>query len=92
MNEIRTQTRPDEYFEHRVWNDDKDADYRCHHQEVVKVRSPHSCTFGRVVHEIQPGSKALRETAIVDGKYRSAYSCIACLGRWADEVDPLEMA
>ena len=68
---------------------DRDSDVRQYTWKILKTRKPHDCMLAQLVgketHEINLGTFAMREHAIVDGEWGSAYSCIDCMDKWLSE-------
>ena len=58
--------------------------------KIVLTRKPHFCPgLSRGgEHTIPPGTRACCEHALVDGKWRSAYTCEAHILEWAHTSDP----
>ena len=80
----------EQYLEADIF-DDGEADIRLYRKKIVITRKEFPCAASDVVpdgkrHSIAIGSRAIRETANVDGKYGSAYSCLNCLGKWLDMI------
>lgn len=65
-----------------------DADVRLHTVRVSKIRKPRTCMCPCAgpdhAHEIKIGSRSIVERAIVDGEWRSAYTCLPCLDAWVN--------
>jgi hypothetical protein len=89
----------DEEMKHRYiwlaqdfWGGDMDSDIRLQRWFISKTRKPHDCpgNCAGELHPIPVGSLVVRETAVVDGKMRTAYTCLPCLDRWAREIEPEE--
>lgn len=83
------------YLKWNPWTGDQDVEIREYTWRLVKVRKPHPCMLaglvGKPEHEIQRGELAMREHALVDGEWGSAYSCIECMDKWlTEEVKPDE--
>jgi hypothetical protein len=59
----------------------------CFEKKVVRTRKPHSCPGLKHddFHELPAGSRAVVEHAIVDGSWRTAYTCEAHVIEWAKE-------
>jgi hypothetical protein len=74
-----------EYFEGMY--SDGDADVRQYSRRVVKTRKAHKCpgNFLEALHDIPAGTTAVVETAIVDGKWGSCYTCADCVEKWKKE-------
>ena len=68
---------------------DRDVNVRCHTAKIVTVRKSHPCVLadliGNEFHSINPGEKARRDKAIVEGEWGSYYTCIPCMDKWLSE-------
>lgn len=69
--------------------DDGEADIRSYERKIVKVRKEQTCMAADLVdekkgHSIPIGSKAVRESAIVDNEWGSSYSCLPCIGKFLE--------
>ena len=62
-----------------------DDNIRNYASKVVRTRAPHQCMASAAMHDIPPGSFAVREKAIVDGKWAASYTCTACIDVWLAE-------
>ena len=71
---------------------DSDTDIRRYTTQVVKTRKPHFCPgYSQPAgHTIPPGTTTVLERAIVDGKWRSSYTCEACIDAWNQEKPDAE--
>jgi hypothetical protein len=71
---------------------DGDADIRCYSAKVVKTRKQHMCPgyFLEALHPIPVGTLTVRERALVDGKWGTAYTCVDCIKRWNAERGTLQ--
>ncbi len=60
---------------------DRDSDVRLRNISLVTTRKTHRCMSpGGDVHEIPPGTRARRETALVDReRWGSYYVCTSCI-------------
>lgn len=79
---------------YEYWNPfegDMDTDVRCETRKIVNTRTPHECTLGEEFHEIKPGTMAMVDIAIVDGKWCSQYFCIDCVDKWLEEIGFVEV-
>ena len=86
---------PKESYERTHWFDGGKGDeyVRLQRQRLVKLRKPHECAGLRMEmyqHPIKSGETALRETALVDGKWAQCYLCIHCMDEWLDELNNVE--
>jgi hypothetical protein len=63
---------------------DGDGDVRCYSRRIVVTRAPHKCpgNFLEALHDIPPGTTAVVERAIVDGKWGTCYTCADCIEKW----------
>lgn len=65
---------------------DRDVDIRMQKVSMVTVRKPHPChaglAFGATPHDIQPGERARRDSALVEGEWGCYYECIPCMDKW----------
>jgi hypothetical protein len=75
----------------------RDEDVRQYEWKLVRTRKPHDCMLGELVgrgqHEIPKGELVMREHAIVEGEWGSAYSCLECMDKWLIKeglIDELE--
>ena len=66
---------------------DPDTDIREYDAAVVKTRKEHFCPglHAKDGHTFPAGSRAVREKAIIDGVWRSAYSCERHVVDWAKQ-------
>ena len=55
--------------------------------KVVRTKKSHDCPgmFAGQLHTIPIGSRAIREHALVDGAWRSCWTCERCILRYAKE-------
>ena len=60
-----------------MYDGDRDTDTRCLTVRVVRTRKEHSCIGLQHSdwHKVSAGSRMVMEKAIIDGKWRSAYTC-----------------
>lgn len=68
---------------------DRDTDVRCLTRKIVLTRTEHRCAFADVLgksHQIAPFTRAIRERAIVEGRWGANYSCLPCVDIWLDEI------
>jgi len=70
---------------------DRDVRIECYKVALVTTRTPHVCSASYLLetdkgHTIDPGTKAKRETAKVDGTFGTCYQCLPCLDRLMDEA------
>jgi hypothetical protein len=67
-----------------------DADIACQSVQIVTTSRPHNCPscndFKGKVHPA--GTRMMRDHAIVDGKWGTAYNCLPCIEAWQRECDP----
>lgn len=73
--------------------DDGDAEIRCMTKKIITTRKEHRCAMGDVLqkpHQITPQSEALKESAIVEGEWVTAYSCLPCIDQWLSELAEME--
>lgn len=69
----------EEVLSYDFFADDKDCDgIRNHTSSVVTTRKEHICLFSSQTHTIPAGERARLDKAIVDGEWKSFYSCVAC--------------
>lgn len=66
---------------------ERDVDIKCRTVKVVTTRKQHKCypPEGKM-HAIKAGTRARYETAIVDGKWGSFYTCVVCMTAWLREA------
>ena len=68
---------------------DRDTDVRHHKVKIVTVRKEHDCflspLLGESMHKILPGQKARNDTALVEDKWGSYYTCLECMDKWLIE-------
>ena len=66
---------------------DPDTDIRQYVVAVVTTRKEHFCpSYGKDMgHTIPAGTRTVKETAIVDGKWASCRTCEACVKTWGKE-------
>ena len=82
---MSTQKHPDNiYLDIDPFEGDRDVDIRMQQIKIVTTRKEHMCISpeGREPHTIDVGSRAWRETAIVDNEFSSCYVCLDCLDKW----------
>lgn len=63
----------------------RDVDIRARTVKIVTTRSPHRCVGqdgAAQSHDMQKGTRARVERAIVDGEWGSYYMCIGCMAEW----------
>ena len=76
-----------QYISFDPFEGDRDVDVRERKVAVVKVRKPHTCISPTgSTHPIEPGERARNETAIVEGKWASYYTCVPCMDAWLQEI------
>lgn len=77
----------DEYLDFNPFDEGK-GDYaiECRTVRIVTTRKPHPCMASYLVtderrkgHFIEPGARAYKESAKVEGQFGTAYSCLPCL-------------
>ena len=64
--------------------DKDDSGIQCYQKQIVTTRKSHTCLF-ETPHEIPTGTKARRESGILDGKWKHFYVCSKCLEKWIEE-------
>jgi hypothetical protein len=69
-----------------LFGDDGD-EVRCYQKQIVKTRKEHPCMNLDTAHPIPVGSRAVRESAIVDGSRCSSYTCLPCIEKWLRQID-----
>ena len=77
-----------EYTTFNPFEGDRDVDIQCRKVRVVTTRKPHDCMAAYLIgdgHVIPIGDRAVKESAKVEGKFGSCYSCLKCLGTLIDE-------
>lgn len=76
------------YLEKDPFGGDRDIDIRCHTVKIVKVRLRQWCCglYQRDGHDIEPGTYAYSERAIVEGKWGVSYVCLECLDQYLDKT------
>lgn len=79
------------YLAFNPFEGDRDVDIRRHKVMLVeKTRKAHRCAAGPLTttgeHEISVGSRAWKESAIVDNRPGSCYCCLPCLDLLLDEL------
>lgn len=69
--------------------DGRDEDIRCRTTVILTTRAVHVCLSadGYHQHNMPIGTRAMREHAIVDGRWCTSYCCVACLDKWMDKED-----
>jgi hypothetical protein len=70
--------------------DDGDAEIRAYQKKIVTTRKGHRCAAGDVLHEphqIAAQTRAVKESAFVEGEWGTAYSCLTCVDKWLDEIN-----
>ena len=67
--------------------DDCDAEVRLHSKKVVIPRKARKCpgNFLEGLHDVASGKRGIVERALVDGQWRSCYTCEDCIMAWAKE-------
>jgi hypothetical protein len=86
------QKYPDSKYLEAELFDDGDAEVRCMTRKIVVTRKEHRCAFADAItkpHDIPVGTRAIRESAIVEGAWGSAYSCLTCVDKWLDHLAEL---
>lgn len=84
----------EEYIEAELF-EDRDIDVRVETKSIVTTRKEHDCAFGFVIdnpHVIAAKSRAIKETAVVEGKWGSSYSCLPCVDTWLDHLKEIHAA
>lgn len=73
-----------EYLRYDPFDGDRDIQVKCRTVKLVTTRKPQKCfdPMDGKPHEIPAGTRARYETAIVEGKWGSYYTCIACMDKW----------
>lgn len=61
-------------------------DEKCYKVSIVKVRGAKSCVDASHPDLVPTGTIMLRETALFDNVWRSAYTCTSCLDNWMEQV------
>lgn len=64
---------------------ERDVDIRCRSVKIVTTRKPQPCLGWdgkETAHQMEPGTRARYERAIVDGEWGSYYICCACMDTW----------
>lgn len=83
--------KPEDYLYSGFYDCNIDDEIRNQTEKIVKCRKPHEC-IGFYAHDeqkiIQPGEFALRETGFLPSGPVSCYTCIECLDKWLDEIEP----
>lgn len=75
-----------QYIDHDPFAGDRDVDIRCRTVKIVTIRKSQVCTDVYCRGTEKPaGTRMRRETAIVDGEWGTAYSCLECIAKWFDE-------
>jgi hypothetical protein len=66
---------------------DPDTDIRRYEVQVVTTRREHFCPSYEkdAGHTIPAGTRTVKETAIVDGKWASCHTCEECVAKWNKE-------
>lgn len=87
MEQYTQRFTDDEYLSEDWFSGTKgDDDARCHSVSMVTTRKAHVC-YGNGCeehHEIPPGTRAIHETAIVDGAWSNCYLCVKHMDEWLD--------
>lgn len=65
--------------------DKDDAGVRLSSSRMVTTRKPHICQFSEDYHDIPIGTRARKESAIMDNHWVGFYACRACLEGWVRE-------
>ncbi len=69
---------------------DRDVHIECQTWKVVTTKKDHHCAVADLLgtpHQIPDGTKALRESAKVDGQFGSCWSCLECCDKQMDIED-----
>ena|SRR5580658_2054227 len=76
-------------FHEGMFSDSEEVE--CFEKKVVITRKPHTCPglCREDFHELPAKSRAVVEHAIVDGYWRTAYTCEAHVIEWAKECGEL---
>lgn len=84
----RADTRRDsDYLLYDPFDGDRDVDVRAKSVTMVTTRTEHQCVgTDCTYHPIPPGTRARRESALVDGEWGTYYICVACMDKWLDEI------
>lgn len=80
---------PDSAYLEAALFEDRDLQMRCESRKLVTTRSPHRCAFADSIgesHEIPASSRAIMESAIVEGRWGRAWSCLDCVDGWLDHI------
>jgi hypothetical protein len=64
--------------------EDGDADIRAYKKKIVTTRKVQQCATGQ--HAIQPHSRAVQESALVEGEWGTAHTCLPCIDKWLDSI------
>jgi hypothetical protein len=80
--------KPEDYINCGFYNGDEDIEN--HVEKVVKCRKPHQCSTCNT--QIQVGDYALLESGFMDGEPVRCYTCIPCIDKWLDEINPIQNA
>jgi hypothetical protein len=71
------------YLKNNPYRGDSDVEIKCQTVKIVTARKDHFCAMSRIMnggtHDVKTGQKAFFEKAIVDGEWRSSYTCIDCM-------------
>lgn len=78
-----------EYLEYDPF-DDCDIDIRNRTVKIVTVRKEQWCNMAgyrnnQEQHNVPVGHRARVERAVVEGEWKSSYTCLPCLDRWLNE-------
>lgn len=65
---------------------DRDVKIKARTVKIVTIRKPQLCfdPANGKPHDIQPGTRARYEHALVDGEWGSYYTCLACMDKWME--------
>jgi len=83
-----TQKYPDKvYIDFDPYMDD--TPIRCQRVKLVETRKEHQCfdpSCGKP-HPILIGTRARRESALIDGKWEVYYTCFECIDRYIEQAE-----
>ena len=78
----------DEYLRFDPFSSDRDVDIRCRKVRIVKTRKEHACMSPTIrFHPMPPGTKARFESAVVEGEWKSYYTCLKCIDEWIEKYE-----
>lgn len=74
------------YLDYDYFDGDMITNITLHKKSLVKTRKHHKCSMSDHIHNIEVGTMAVRETAVIDGEFLSSYLCTDCIDAWFEEI------